>query len=182
MTGGGSAGPNPQAGSWSLSGAAPNKLRRFGGVSHCDRSGLLCTSRFHGRTWLQVHEEHDVRSVPHGPEQLHHPGGVQSAPRAHLLPAEVTQRNLTSVHMKIFYFLIRSRLNIVSTALRVGACLSRLTLLAAHSNPVALSRTQNTSPYEPLWTWWRTQYSSPSLYRQRRGCSSFGERERHVTT
>jgi len=45
-------------------------------------------------TWLQLHEEHDVEALPDGPKELHHPGGVESAPRAHLPAAEVTEWDL----------------------------------------------------------------------------------------
>lgn len=47
-------------------------------------------------TWLQVHEEHNVEPLPHSPEELYDTRGVESAPRAHLLAAEVTQRDLRS--------------------------------------------------------------------------------------
>lgn len=58
---------------------------------------IVCTNIcFHEFTWLQVHEEHDVEPLPHGPEELDNTRGVESAPRAHLLAAEVTQRNLRS--------------------------------------------------------------------------------------
>lgn len=85
-------------------------------------------------TRLQVHEEHDVGTLPHSPEELDHPGRAENAPRAHLLQAEASQRNLGSDS---------------SWSLKRTPCFqrpARLTLLAAQVNPVAASRTQKTSP------------------------------------
>lgn len=47
-------------------------------------------------TWLQVHKEHNVEPLPHSPKELDDPRRVESAPRAHLLATEVTQRDLRS--------------------------------------------------------------------------------------
>ena len=45
-------------------------------------------------TGLEVHEEDDVGSLPHGPKQLEYARRAKATPRADLLPAKTTQRHL----------------------------------------------------------------------------------------
>lgn len=59
------------------------------GESYC----TYCTFTF---TCLQVHKEHNVEPLPHSPKELDDARRVESAPRAHLLAAEVTHRDLRS--------------------------------------------------------------------------------------
>lgn len=66
-------------------------MRTKGSQTECIRLVLWRTF-----TRLQVHEEHDVGTLPHSPEELDHPGRTEHAPRAHLLQAEAPQRNLGS--------------------------------------------------------------------------------------
>lgn len=154
---GGSAGPDLQGGSSSLWEVGPNMLRRF--INHLkfiiwNICGVYC--------WLwSLPGFRSMKSTTLGPS-LTAPNSSTTRGelrRLHVLASSLLKW-LSGIWDHTMTVLKPQPLEFLCFLKMSQSC---LTLLAAHVNLVVLSWTQNTSPYEPFWMWWRTQYSSPSL-------------------